>query len=313
MKVLITGGAGTLGAALIDHWYPKGYEFIIIDNFTTGNLGNIPELKNMAVIEGSISNYELVKSTFEKFTPDICIHSAASYKDPTDWYEDVNTNIIGTINIIRAAENTSLKKLIHFQTALTYGRPSTVPISEKEKSSPFTSYGISKTASEGYLMMASIPTLSLRIANVTGPRLSIGPIPTFYKRLKEGKRCFCTDSARDFIDIRDFLSFMDLAIKDKSPVGIYNISTGEEVSIHKIFKSVCRHLKLNPEQEVPILPIADDDVKTVVLDPTKAKQDFKWEPVITYDEMMTYVLSWYDKYGVTDVYSHLMTKPNPDN
>jgi UDP-glucose 4-epimerase len=305
MKILITGGAGTLGSSLIDHWQPQGHDLLIIDNFATGKRGNVPAVERVELIEGSISKYSLVANVFHQFQPDICIHAAASYKDPSDWVEDAQTNVIGTINVVKAAEQNSVHRLINFQTALTYGRPSKIPIEESTPSRPFTSYGISKTAAEDYLLMSSIPSLSLRLANVTGPRLSIGPIPTFYQRLKAGKPCFCSDSSRDFLDLRDFLAFMDLAIQPTAPTGVYNVSTGEQISIHQIFKAVCKHLNLDPEQDVPIVPVGSDDVPNVVLDPSKAQQDFHWHAAIGFDEMMTSMLGWYDQHGVTDVFSHL--------
>jgi len=309
MRILITGGAGTLGAALIEHWHPQGHDLLIIDNFATGKRGNVPAVDRVELVEGSISDPALVESAFQQFKPDLCVHAAAAYKDPDNWYEDVQTNVLGTINVAKAAERCPVKRLIHFQTALTYGRPAETPIREELRSAPFTSYGISKTAAEAYALMASLPVLSLRLANVTGPRLSIGPIPTFYQRLKAGKPCFCSDSSRDFLDLRDFLAFMDLAIQSSAPTGVYNVSTGEQISIHRIFKTVCEYLGLDPDQDVPIVPVGADDVPTVVLDPAKAAKDFGWHAAISFKEMMTAMLAWYDKHGVTDVYSHLKTEP----
>ena len=311
MKILITGGAGTLGAALIEHWHPQGHNLLIIDNFATGKRGNVPNIERIELAEGTISDSAMVESTFQRFKPDLCIHAAAAYKNPDDWQEDVRTNILGTINVIKAAVECSVQRLINFQTALTYGRPVELPIREELRSAPFTSYGISKTAAEAYALMASIPVLSLRLANVTGPRLSIGPIPTFYQRLKAGKACFCSESSRDFLDLRDFLAFMDIAIQPSAPTGIYNVSTGEQISVHRIFKTVSAYLGLDPNQDVPIVPVGADDVSSVVLDPTKAKKDFAWQAVIGFDEMMTAMLSWYDKHGVTDVYSHLKPEGIP--
>lgn len=290
---------------MVDHWHPLGHEFLILDNFATGKPGNVPNVDRVELAKGSISDLEFIDSTFRQFKPDLCIHAAAAYKDPDDWREDAQTNVLGSINVVKAAEQSSVERLIHFQTALTYGRPAKIPIREDLRSAPFTSYGISKTAAEAYVLMASMPVLSLRLANITGPRLSIGPIPTFYQRLKAGKSCFCSDSSRDFLDFRDFLAFMDLAIQPSAPTGIYNVSTGEQISIHRIFKTVCKYLDLDPNQDVPIVPVGADDVPAVVLDPAKAKQEFHWQAAISFDEMMTSMLAWYDKHGVTDVYSHL--------
>ena len=91
---------------------------------------------------------------------------------------------------MRASEALNVIKLVNFQTALCYGKPKKVPISINEPISPFTSYGISKTAGEAYLLNAKVDNISLRLANICGPRLAIGPIPTFYKRLKLGQDCF---------------------------------------------------------------------------------------------------------------------------
>ena len=154
------------------------------------------------------------------------------------------------------------------------------------------------------MMLSGVPTLSLRIANVTGPRLAIGPIPTFYKRLKEGKSCFCSDTSRDFLDMSDFLSFMDIAIKVDAPTGIFNLASGEAHSIKEIFDLVTDYLELGAK-EVPIVPPAADDVPIVSLDATETLRVFGWKAQVGFAETIRRQLAWYDKYGITDVFSHL--------
>ena len=88
---------------------------------------------------------------------------------------------------------------------MCYGRPNNIPIPINHPTAPFTSYGISKTAGESYLLQSDLPVVSLRLANICGPRLAIGPIPTFYQRLKENKDCFCSETVRDFLDISDYI------------------------------------------------------------------------------------------------------------
>ena len=87
---------------------------------------------------------------------------------------------------------------------------SSVPIPVEHPARPFTSYGISKKAGEQLSRHERPALVSLRLANVSGPRLAIGPIPTFYKRLKAGQGCFCTDAVRDFLDMDDSSRLMDL-------------------------------------------------------------------------------------------------------
>ena len=118
-------------------------------------------------------------------------HSRRAYKDPANWREDIATNVEGTQRH-RSRASDSVDRIINFQTALCYGRPESSPIPVDHPLRPFTSYGISKVAGEHYLAMSGLPFVSLRLANVTGPRLAIGPIPTFYKRLQGGQACFCT-------------------------------------------------------------------------------------------------------------------------
>ena len=306
MRILITGGAGCLGSNLIERYLPQGYEILVIDNFATGAREVVPEgLDGLSVVEGSIVDGALVSQCFSDFKPTHVIHSAAAYKDPDDWDEDAATNVTGSINVARAAEACGARRIINFQTALTYGRPDRVPIPEDAPSRPFTSYGISKTAGEEFMMMGSVPTVSLRLANITGPRLAIGPIPTFYTRLKEGKSCFCSDTKRDFLDMEDFFGVMDVVMQDDAPTGIFNVSTGEGKSIKDVFDAVVAYLDVEPDGEVPIVPPGDDDVPEVVLDATKAERELGWKSKVGFEETINRMLAWYDAHGVSAVYSHL--------
>lgn len=306
MRLLITGGAGCLGSNLVERYLPAGHEILVIDNFATGAREVAPSgLDGLTVVEGSIANAALVDQCFADFKPTHVIHSAAAYKNPDDWAEDAATNVSGSIHVARAAEAAGARRLINFQTALTYGRPDVVPIPETAPSRPFTSYGISKTAGEDYMLMSSVPTVSLRLANISGPRLAIGPIPTFYSRLKAGKSCFCSATTRDFLDMEDFLAVMDVVLADDAPTGVFNISTGEGKSIKELFDTVVAYVGVDPVGDVPIVPPGDDDVPDVVLDPTKAEHELGWRAKIGFDETINRMLAWYDAHGVSAVYSHL--------
>ena len=304
MRILITGGAGCLGSNLIEHWLPQQHEILVIDNFATGKKEVVPDVPGLKVIEGSIVDADLVADSFASFKPDVVVHAAAAYKDPDNWIEDATTNVLGSINVAKAAKAYQVERLINFQTALCYGRPNQLPIPASHSTAPFTSYGISKTAGEQFMLLSGVPTLSLRIANVTGPRLAIGPIPTFYKRLKAGQNCFCSDTSRDFLDMSDFLAFMDLAINKNASTGLFNISSGEAHSIKEIFDIVSRYLAL-PITDVPITPVGSDDVPIVSLDASDTFRVFGWKAKVGFDDTINRQLDWYKTYGITDVYSHL--------
>lgn len=306
-KIFLTGGAGCLGTSIIDALLPIGHEIFVLDNFVTGKKQNLPNHPNLTVFEGSVTNKEHVSKLFSEFKPTLVINSAASYKDPSNWKEDSETNIIGSINIAKASIDNNVKKVINFQTALCYGRPDITPIPIDSPTKPFTSYGISKTAGEQYLINSGLNVVSMRLANICGPRLAIGPIPTFYTRLKAGKSCFCSDTIRDFIDMEDFLDILSLAITKEIQTGIYNISTGKGTSIKEVFDEVASYLGITAPV-VPILPVGADDVKEVVLDPTHTEKKFNWKAKYDFKQTIIRQLEWYDKFGVTDIYSHLSSQ-----
>lgn len=307
MRILITGGAGCLGSNLIEHYLPQGHEIFVIDNFATGKKEVLPEIQGLTVVEGCIANEQLVNDCFARFQPTHVIHSAAAYKDPENWAEDARTNVTGTIYVAKAALAQSVKRFINFQTALCYGRPEQLPIPSTHPSRPFTSYGISKTAGEAFLLNSGLSVVSLRLANICGPRLAIGPIPTFYKRLKENKSCFCSDSIRDFLDMSDFISLMDILLSTEEQTGVFNVSTGEGHSIKEVFETVAEYLSLEVP-EVPITAVGADDVQAVVLDSKDTINVFGWKPQFSFKDTIRRQLEWYDKYGISDVFSHLKQK-----
>jgi UDP-glucose 4-epimerase len=305
MRILITGGAGCLGSNLIEHWLPQRHEILVIDNFATGKREVVPALKGLTLVEGSIADRQTVMHAFDQFRPTHVVHSAASYKDPANWQEDAATNILGTIHVVDAARDYVVDRIVNFQTVLCYGRPERSPIPVDCPLRPFTSYAISKVAGEQYLAMSGLSFASLRLANVTGPRLAIGPIPTFYKRLKAGQGCFCSDAQRDFMDMSDFLAAVDLVMKGDAPTGVFNVSSGEGHSIRDVYDAVRSHLKLPPDPNVKVVPVGDDDVPAVVPDPSRTTAVLGWAAKVPFGETMRRMLTWYDAHGVTDVYSHL--------
>jgi nucleoside-diphosphate-sugar epimerase len=309
MRLLITGGAGCLGSNLVEKFFLQGHPICVIDNFATSKREVLPAQPGLMVVEGSVANADLVNRTFADFQPTHVIHSAAAYKDPQNWVEDAATNVLGAIHVAKAAQQNKVTRFINFQTALCYGRPVVMPITADQPTAPFTSYGISKTAGEAYLMESSLAVVSLRLANICGPRLAIGPIPTFYKRIKAGQNCFCSDAIRDFMDMSDFLSLMEQVLQPDAPTGVYNVSTGKGSSIRDVYLAVSNYLGIAPS-DISVVPTGLDDVPSVILDPTATEKAFGWCAQVGFEETIANQLRWYDQYGVTDVFSHL-TSPVP--
>jgi nucleoside-diphosphate-sugar epimerase len=304
VRILITGGAGCLGSNLVEHWLPLGHHLLAIDNFATGKREVLPDVPGIELVEGSVADGDLLEACFTRFRPEIVVHAAAAYKDPDNWAEDIRTNVTGSALVARACQKHLVRKLVNFQTALCFGRPKRIPVPSDHPSAPIGSYGITKTAGEQFMLLSGVPIVSLRIANVTGPRLAIGPIPTFYQRLKAGQGCFCTESSRDFLDMEDFLRFMCMAIRENTPTGVFNLGTGEAHSVKEIYDLVRQHLGLPPD-DVRVVPVGPDDVPVMALDPSEAKASFDWLARYSFKETVNRQLAWYDQHGVADVFSHL--------
>ncbi len=308
MKTLITGGAGFIGSHIADRLIARGDEVLVIDNFATGRRDNLdPETPGLEVVEGSIADKGLVEDLFGRFDPEVVVHAAASYKDPSDWNEDALTNVVGTANIVQAAEAGSVKRLIYFQTALCYGlKPLEQPITLDHPILPLgSSYAISKTAGENYVRQGEVDYLSFRLANAYGPRNISGPLPTFFQRLSEGKECFCMDTRRDFIFVDDLVDVVMKGIDGAGTCGCYHISTGGDYSIKELFDCTIEALGIELEKPVEVRERNPDDVFSILLDPSKTKADFSWEPGVPLGVGVDKAIGYYKEFGINETFTHL--------
>src|SRR5437588_7668838 len=104
MNVLITGGGGFVGSHLCDRLLARGDRVTVIDNFATGRRDNLTPHVNLSLVEGTIADAGVVDQAFRSGAPEVVVHAAAAYKDPDNWQEDIATNILGSAQIVRAAQ-----------------------------------------------------------------------------------------------------------------------------------------------------------------------------------------------------------------
>jgi len=311
MKTLITGGAGFIGSHLADKLLAEGNEVLVIDNYQTGRRDNLNAHSRLKVVEGTIADADLVNRLFAEFKPDNVVHAAASYKDPENWLEDINSNILGTANVVRAAKKEGVKRLIYFQTSLCYGltpleQPITLTHPLFSGGSPGgSSYAISKTGGEQYIELSGLEFLSFRLANAYGPRNLSGPLPTFFQRLTTNKPCFVMDTRRDFIYVDDLCEVVLLALKGKGSKGYYHISTGGDYSIKELFDATLLALNMKLDKDVEVRPRGADDVYTILLDPSKTIKDFNWKPKISLEDGIKNAIQWYRVNGISQTFTHL--------
>lgn len=307
MKVLITGGAGFIGSHLTERLLNEGHTVLVIDNYQTGRRDNLKEHEKLTVVEATIADAAIVDDAFDNFRPDVVVHAAAAYKDPNNWKEDALTNVVGTVNVTQAAQRLEVGRFIYFQTALCYGlKPLEQPITlDHPINSKGSSYAISKTAGEHYIELSGLDFVSFRLANAYGPRNLSGPLPTFYHRLTNDKPCFVMDTRRDFIFVDDLVDVVIKAVYGEGSKGYYHISSGSDYSIKELFDSTLKALDITLEKDVEVRERSEDDVYTILIDPSKTNKDFNWKIKTPLEEGIKAAIEWYKEYGITQTYTHL--------
>ena len=305
MRVLITGGAGFVGSNLADRLLARGDRVTVIDNFETARRDNLTPNANLTLVEGTITDPDLVTRTFDEHRPEVVVHAAASYKDPENWYGDALTNVVGTVNVVRASERLKVQRLIYLQTALGYGlHPVEQPITLNHPLNPGgSSYAISKTAGEEYIFLSSLDYISFRLANAYGPRNLSGPLPTFYHRLTNDKPVFVMDTRRDFIYVSDLVDVISLAAEGRGQRGPYHVSSGKDYAIKQLFDATIKALGI--EMDVEVRPRNPDDVATILLDPSKTEQDFDWQITTPLEVGVAATIDYYKTHGIEQTYTHL--------
>lgn len=304
-RVLVTGGAGFLGANLVERLLGQGHAVAVIDNYATGRRDALQSHARLTVAEGSVADAALVDRVTAELKPTHVVHGAAAYKDPDAWAEDVASNVLGTANVVKAAQRAGVQRFVYLQTALGYGPTKQVPIPADHPLRPTTSYAISKVGGERYVAMSGLPWLSLRLANVYGPRNYTGPMPAFYKRLKAGQKCTIVRTRRDFIEVEDFLRLMDKVLVPGAPTGPFNVASGKDCTILEVYEKIHAALGLSAGEPPAVNDPGADDLASLLLDPSLTMTAFDWRPTVPLDVGVKKLVAWFDAHGVGETFTHL--------
>ena len=306
MKVLITGVAGQVGSHVADALLADGHQVWGIDNLSTGREVHLPKHDSFRFILGSIADQGLVQVTFQDFEPDAVVHAAASYKDPDDWEEDTATNAVGGLNIVRASIDANVQRFVYFQTALVYGvKPLSNPILlDHPRRVDNSSYSITKGVCEDFLSLSGLNHVVFRLANVIGDRCVSGPLPIFYQRLVDGKKCFVTPARRDFVYVGDLVSATIKALAGVGS-GAYHFSSGKDFAIKELFDAVAAKLEISPLPEPELRPLGEDEAPSILLDPSRTFADFGQITFTSLSEIVDRAISYYEQFGTEGEYTHL--------
>ena len=284
---------------------------IVVDNLATGRREHLSDHPKLKVVIDSIANKTLMEELIGEFRPDALVHAACSYKDPDDWYNDTLTNSVGGSLMVDLAKKNNVKRFVYYQTALCYGlKPQEHPITLNHPRSPEgSSYAISKTANEYYIELSGIDFVTFRLANVIGPRNVAGPLPIFYQRLKDGKKCFISESRRDFVFVKD-LAEVTVKACDGIGYGAYHFSSGSDVAIKELYDEVVEAMNLPDKPQADIKALGPDDVFSILLDPSRTYQDFGQIDFTSLKTTVAEGVKYYQKHGTLGEYTHLRLQDN---
>lgn len=306
MKVFITGGCGQIGSHIAEMLLERGDQVLAIDNLATGRREHLADHPNLQVVIDTIADDQLINRLFNELKPDVVVHTAASYKDPNDWYNDSLTNCVGGSNVIKAAVENGVKRFIYFQTALCYGvKPLQQPIRLDHPKFPAnSSYAITKTANEDFLEISGLDFVTFRLANVVGPRNVSGPLPIFFQRLKDGKQCFITNARRDFVFVKD-LARAVVKAADGTGHGAYHFSSGTDIAISELYDAVVKAMNIPNYPEPDLREIGPDDAPSILLDPSRTFEDFGKIEFTPLQETVNAAIEYFQLYGTLGEYTHL--------
>lgn len=291
--MLVTGGAGFIGSHLVDRLVSLGHKVAVIDDLSTGRRQN---LNSRAVLYQTNVASSAVREVFERERPEIVFHLAArasvsaSVREPA---VDAETNVLGAIRVLEAAQRTGVRKVVYTSTGgALYGEPERLPCDESHPVRPLAPYGTSKYTGELYVelfhRLHGLDYTILRYGNVYGPRQDphgeAGVVAIFARRMLDGTQCTIHGSGeqeRDFVYVSDVVEANVLAI-EKGSGRAFNIGSGQAASVNRIAELLRRATGYGKEPvHGPALP---GEVFKIYLDSSLARRELGWQPRVSLEE-----------------------------
>lgn len=300
--ILVTGGAGFIASHVVDAYIEGGAHVVVVDNLSTGNKAFVNAQAEF--VEADITNRDGMRELINRVKPSVINHHAAhiqvgnSVKDPQF---DATSNILGVLNIMEAAKDAGVQKVIMASTGgAMYGNKPT-PFNETMREEPLSPYGVSKRSGELYLNyyheQYGIPYVVLRYANVYGPRQNphgeSGVIAIFSEMIHQGKTPVINGDGthtRDYVFVSDVVRANVLALQT-SYVGALNIGTQTEISTNEVFAKVVAEFGVT--MEATHGPERPGEQVTSCLAYQKATEVLSWEPKVQFDEGVRKTIEWY--------------------
>ena len=302
MKTVVTGGAGFIGSHLVDALAARGDEVLVLDDFSSGKRENLASAleAGVAVTELDVADAQAVFSAIEEFRPESIFHLAAQIdvrRSMADPGFDARLNVVGTVNVLEGAARTGSSRLIFTSTGgAIYGegaeRADELPFAETARCEPFSIYGQSKLAAEGYVALfgrtRGLSTGIVRLGNIYGPRqdpaTEAGVVAIFCGLARDGGQptVFGTgEQTRDYVYVADVVDAL-LAMEGIDDGGPLNVGTGVETSVLDLAERIGRAAGRDDFKPQLASPRAGE-VERTFLDPSLASERLGWEAKRTID------------------------------
>ncbi|MCD6100328.1 MAG: SDR family oxidoreductase [Candidatus Marinimicrobia bacterium] len=297
MVYLITGGAGFIGSNIVEELLKRGEKVRVLDNFSTGKRENIlPFLDRIELIEGDIRSYHIVREAVDGV--DFVLHQAALPSVPRSIKDPITTNEVnvgGTLNILNAALDAGVKRVVYASSSSIYGNSEVLPKREDMTPNPMSPYAVSKLAGEKYCRVFSeiygLETVCLRYFNVFGPRQDPNSqysavIPKFIAAMKKGERPTIYGDgkqSRDFTYVANVVVANLLVCQVNHGIGeIFNIACGERHSLINLINNLNEVLGVHVEPS--FAEARKGDIRHSMADISKAQKMLGYSPFVNFEE-----------------------------
>lgn len=299
MKILVTGGAGFIGSHLVDRLIKEGHKVVIIDNLSTGKKENLNPKAEFFNLD--ICDFEKIQPFFKEV--DYVFHLAAIPRVPISIVDPVKTsqvNILGTINVFKAAIDNRVKRIVFASSSSVYGNQEKLPLREDMVPEPISPYALQKLVGEQFAKLFTnlykIPIVSLRYFNVYGPRIDFDSdyslvIGKFLRLKKEGKPLTIFGDGkqtRGFCYIDDVVKANIKAIESEKFKGgeIINIGSNKSYSVNYLAELIGGKKEyLAPREGDPLHTKADISLANELLD---------WTSEIDFDKGVQKTKEWFE-------------------
>jgi UDP-N-acetylglucosamine/UDP-N-acetyl-alpha-D-glucosaminouronate 4-epimerase len=305
MRYLVTGGAGFIGSNTVDELVRRGHGVVVLDDLSSGKEENLAEVRNkITFVKGSITDLEVVQKATHQ--ADYVIHLAArtsvprSVKDPLDTNR---INIDGTLNVLLAARDNKVKRLVYASSSSCYGESPTLPKSESMLPVPISPYGVCKYVGELYAhafdRCYGLETISLRYFNIFGPRQD--PDSPYSGVLSRFATAFLDEEqpvvfgdgeqTRDFTYVDNAVQANLLACEAGASTSVFNVGTGERISLNQtldLFRRISGK-NLEAKYDSP----REGDIRDSLADISRAREALGYGPAVRFEEGLERTFEWY--------------------